>query len=44
MEVDEEAFKTLMAEQKERARASMQKVVLADDKNYTTHPATNFAF
>lgn len=42
MEVDEEAFKTLMAEQKERARASMQKVVLADDKNYTTHPATNF--
>ena len=42
MDVDEEAFKTLMAEQKERARASMQKVVLADDKNYTVHPATNF--
>lgn len=42
MDVDEEAFKTLMAEQKERARASMQKVVLADDKNYTDKPATNF--
>ena len=42
MDVDEEAFKNLMAEQKERARASMQKVVLADDKNYTDKPATNF--
>ena len=42
MDVDEESFKTLMAEQKERARASMQKVVLADDKNYTDKPATKF--
>lgn len=41
-DVDEEAFKKLMEEQKERARSSMQKVVLADDKNYADKPATKF--
>ena len=42
MDVDEAAFKKLMEEQRERARNSMQKVVLADDKNYADKPATNF--
>lgn len=41
-DVDEPAFKKLMEEQKERARNSMQKVVLADDKNYVDKPATKF--
>ena len=42
IDVDEAAFKKLMEEQRERARNSMQKVVLADDKNYADKPATNF--
>jgi len=42
VEVDEEGFKKFMETQKDRARASMQKVVLADDKNYTSKPATKF--
>lgn len=42
MDVDEDGFKKFMETQKERARASMQKVVLADDKNYASKPATNF--
>ena len=40
--VDEAGFKTAMQEQKERARASAQKVVITDDLNYINNPATEF--
>lgn len=42
MTIDEAGFKKEMANQKERARASMQKVVLTDDLNYTNNPDTIF--
>ena len=42
LSVDEAGFKTAMQEQKERARASAQKVVITDDLNYINNPATNF--
>ena len=40
--VDEAGFKAAMQEQKERARASAQKVVITDDLNYINNPATDF--
>lgn len=40
--VDEAGFKSAMQEQKERARASAQKVVITDDLNYINNPNTNF--
>lgn len=42
MQVDEEGFKAEMKAQKERARASQQKVVLTDDLQYTKNPDTKF--
>ena len=42
LSVDEAGFKTAMQEQKERARASAQKVVITDDLNYVNNPATEF--
>lgn len=40
--IDENGFKNLMQEQKERARNAMQKVVITDDLNYINNPATEF--
>lgn len=40
--VDEDGFKKAMQEQKERARASIQKVVITDDLNYIKNPDTEF--
>ncbi|MBQ8636139.1 alanine--tRNA ligase [bacterium] len=40
--VDEAGFKAAMQEQKERARASAQKVVITDDLNYINNPASEF--
>ncbi|MCD8024482.1 MAG: alanine--tRNA ligase [Candidatus Gastranaerophilales bacterium] len=40
--VNEAEFKIEMNNQKERARASMQKVVLTDDLSYTNNPDTKF--
>ena len=42
LSVDEAGFKAAMQEQKERARASAQKVVITDDLNYINNPATDF--
>ncbi len=42
LSVDEVGFKAAMQEQKERARASAQKVVITDDLNYINNPATDF--
>lgn len=42
LEVDEKGFKSAMQEQKERARASMQKVVITNDLNYINNPNTEF--
>lgn len=42
IKVDEQGFKAEMEAQKQRARASMQKVVLTDDLNYTNNPDTKF--
>ncbi len=42
IKVDEEGFKLEMKAQKERARASMQKVILTDDLHYTNNPDTKF--
>ena len=42
LSVDEAGFKEAMQEQKERARASAQKVVITDDLNYINNPATDF--
>ncbi len=42
LSVDGAGFKTAMQEQKERARASAQKVVITDDLNYINNPATDF--
>ena len=42
LNVDEAGFKAAMQEQKERARASAQKVVITDDLNYINNPATIF--
>ena len=42
VDVDEEGFKSAMQEQKDRARASAQKVVITDDLNYINNPATDF--
>ncbi len=41
-DVDEEGFKTAMQEQKDRARASAQKVVITNDLNYLNNPNTEF--
>ena len=40
--VDEAGFKACMQEQKDRARASMQKVTITDDLAYINNPATEF--
>lgn len=42
IETDEAGFKKEMENQKQRARSSMQKVVLTDDLNYTDNPDTIF--
>ena len=42
LDVDEAGFKAAMEEQKERARAAMQKVVITDDLNYINNPPTEF--
>ena len=42
LNVDEVGFKSAMQEQKERARASAQKVVITNDLNYLNNPNTNF--
>jgi len=42
LDVDEAGFKEAMQEQKDRARAAMQKVVITDDLNYINNPATEF--
>ncbi len=42
IEVDEKGFKEEMEAQKQRARASQQKVVLTDDLSYTNNPDTKF--
>ena len=40
--VDEVGFKNEMENQRQKARASMQKVILTDDLNYTNNPDTKF--
>ena len=40
--VDEEGFKNAMQEQKNRARASIQKVVITNDLNYLNNPDSEF--
>jgi len=40
--IDEAGFKSAMQEQKDRARASAQKVVITDDLNYLNNPDTEF--
>ncbi|MBR2068792.1 MAG: alanine--tRNA ligase [Candidatus Gastranaerophilales bacterium] len=40
--VDEEGFKNAMQEQKDRARASIQKVVITNDLNYLNNPDSEF--
>lgn len=40
--VDEKGFKKAMQEQKDRARASAQKVVITNDLNYLNNPDTEF--
>ncbi len=42
VKVDEKGFKTAMEEQKQRARAAMQKVTITDDLSYINNPATEF--
>lgn len=42
LNVDEAGFKTAMQEQKDRARAAMQKVVITDDLNYINNPPSVF--
>ncbi len=42
IEVDEDGFKKAMAEQKERARSSTQKVSVAGDLAYINNPKTDF--
>ncbi len=42
LNVDEEGFQEAMQEQKERARASAQKVVITNDLNYLNNPDTEF--
>ena len=42
IQVDDAGFKAEMKAQKERARASQQKVVLTDDLQYTKNPDTKF--
>lgn len=42
IDVDEAGFKEAMQEQKDRARASMQKVVITNDLNYLNNPNTEF--
>ena len=42
LKVDEIGYKKEMENQKQMARASMQKVVLTDDLNYTNNPDTKF--
>ena len=42
LSVNEEDFKQKMKEQKERARASVQKISLVDDLVYVNNPATEF--
>ncbi len=42
IDVDEKGFKEAMQEQKDRARASMQKVVITNDLNYLNNPNTEF--
>lgn len=42
LKVNEEDFKKCMQEQKERARASVQKISLVDDLVYVNNPATEF--
>ena len=42
IKVDEEGFKAEMKAQRERARASQQKVILTDDLQYTKNPDTKF--
>ena len=42
IETDEKGFRDEMENQKQRARSSMQKVILTDDLSYTNNPDTNF--
>ena len=42
LKVDEEGFKAHMQEQKDRARASVQKISLVDDLVYVDNPQTEF--
>lgn len=42
LSVDEKGFKAAMQEQKDRARASAQKVVITNDLNYLNNPNTDF--
>ena len=42
LQVEEASFKKAMQEQKERARASMQKVVITNDLSYLNNPNTEF--
>lgn len=42
LKVDEEGFKAHMQEQKDRARASVQKISLVDDLVYVNNPQTEF--
>lgn len=42
IETDEKGFRDEMENQKQRARSSMQKVILTDDLSYTNNPDTKF--